>query len=400
VRPARHSNGLRQEVQNTGSSGLEVCALAGGNDGAQGGIVGCEKVKCWNILVTGSNGLIGSEAVEYFDRQGHKVVGVDNNMRRVFFGPPGDTLWNLERLKNTTRQFTPIAVDIRDRHGMMALFSDTRFDLILHCAAQPSHDKAAEIALLDFEVNALGTVNLLEATRQHCPEAVFILMSTNKVYGDAPNEKTLRETETRYDYADPADFEGIDENCRIDRTLHSLFGASKAAADLYAQEYGRYFGMGVGIFRGGCLTGPSHSGVKLHGFLSYLVKVALSGETYTVYGYKGKQVRDNIHSFDVVRAFEEFARNPRPGEVYNLGGGRANSVSMLEAIARIEALTGRKINWAYSEQARRGDHICYISNLRKIKSHYPAWEITRGLNAILGEMVVAGREHAGHVGTS
>ena len=400
MRSALHSISLREELQNTRSRGLEVCALAGGDDGALDGIVGCEKVKCWKILVTGSNGLIGSEAVEYFDRQGHKVVGVDNNMRRAFFGPAGDTLWNLERLKSTTRQFTPIALDIRDRDGVMALFRENRFDLILHCAAQPSHDKAAEIALLDFEVNALGTVNLLEATRQHCPEAVFILMSTNKVYGEAPNEKPLRETETRYDYADPADFEGIDENCRIDRTQHSLFGASKTAADIYAQEYGRYFGMGVGIFRGGCLTGPSHSGVKLHGFLSYLVKVALSGETYTVYGYKGKQVRDNIHSFDVVRAFEEFARNPRPGEVYNLGGGRANSVSMLEAIARIEALTGRKIDWTYSEQERRGDHICYISNLRKIKSHYPAWETTRGLNAILEEMVVAGREHAGHVGTS
>jgi CDP-paratose 2-epimerase len=357
-------------------------------------------VKPWTILVTGSSGLIGSEAVEYFDRQGHRVVGADNNMRRVFFGPPGDTLWNLERLKGITKRFTPTALDIRDREGIMALFREHRFDLIIHCAAQPSHDKAADIALLDFEVNALGTVNLLEAARQHCREAAFIFMSTNKVYGDAPNEKPLRETATRYDYADPADFEGIDENCRIDRSLHSLFGASKVAADIYAQEYGRYFGMAVGIFRGGCLTGPSHAGVELHGFLSYLVKVALSDETYTVYGYKGKQVRDNVHSFDVVRAFEEFARNPRPGEVYNLGGGRANSVSMLEAITRIEALTGRKINWTYSEQARRGDHICYISNLGKIKSHYPAWEITRDLNAILEEMVVAAREHAGHVGTS
>jgi len=357
-------------------------------------------VKPWTILVTGSSGLIGSEAVEYFDRQGHHVVGADNNMRRVFFGPPGDTLWNLERLKRITQRFTPTALDIRDREGVKAMFREHRFDLIIHCAAQPSHDKAADIAMLDFEVNALGTVNLLEAARQHCREAAFIFMSTNKVYGDAPNEKPLREAGTRYDYADPADFEGIDENCRIDRSLHSLFGASKVAADVYAQEYGRYFGMAVGIFRGGCLTGPSHSGVELHGFLSYLVKVALSDETYTVYGYKGKQVRDNVHSFDVVRAFEEFARNPRPGEVYNLGGGRVNSVSMLEAIARIEALTGRKINWTYSEQARRGDHICYISNLGKIKSHYPAWEITRDLNAILEEMVVAAREHAGHVGTS
>jgi len=227
-------------------------------------------VKPWTILVTGSSGLIGSEAVEYFDRQGHHVVGADNNMRRVFFGPPGDTLWNLERLKRITQRFTPTALDIRDREGVMAMFREHRFDLIIHCAAQPSHDKAADIALLDFEVNALGTVNLLEAARQHCREAAFIFMSTNKVYGDAPNEKPLREAGTRYDYADPTDFEGIDENCRIDRSLHSLFGASKVAADIYAQEYGRYFGMGVGIFRGGCLTGPSHSGVELHGFLSYL----------------------------------------------------------------------------------------------------------------------------------
>ena len=355
--------------------------------------MGCGKVKLWNILVTGSSGLIGSEAVEYFDRQGHKVVGVDNNMRRDFFGPPGDTLWNLERLKNSTKHFTSVPLDIRDREGVMTLFRENRFDMIIHCAAQPSHDKAADIALLDFEVNAMGTVNLLEAARQNCREAAFIFMSTNKVYGDAPNEKPLRETETRYDYSDPADYEGIDETCRIDRTMHSLFGASKAAADIYAQEYGRYFKMPVGVFRGGCLTGPSHSGVELHGFLSYLLKVALSGKPYTVFGYNGKQVRDNIHSFDVVRAFEEFARNPRPGEVYNLGGGRANSVSMLEAISRIEALTGRKINWTYSERARKGDHICYISNLAKLKSHFPGWSLTRGLDSILEEMVSA---EAGH----
>jgi CDP-paratose 2-epimerase len=351
-------------------------------------------LKPWNILITGSSGLIGSEAVEYFDRQGHRVVGVDNNMRAAFFGPPGDTLWNLERLKNLTRQFTCVPLDIRDRDGVMSLFRESRFDVVIHCAAQPSHDKAAEIAFLDFEVNALGTVNLLEASRQHCRDAAFIFMSTNKVYGDAPNEKPLGETATRYDYSDPADYEGIDETCRIDRTMHSLFGASKVAADIYAQEYGRYFGMPVGIFRGGCLTGPSHSGVELHGFLSYLLKVTLSGKSYTVFGYKGKQVRDNIHSFDVVRAFEEFARNPRPGEVYNLGGGRANSVSMLEAISRIETLTGCKINWTYSEQARKGDHICYISNLAKLKSHYPGWSLTRSLDSILEEMVAAERKHS------
>jgi len=355
-------------------------------------------VKPWNILVTGSSGLIGSEAVEYFDRLGHKVIGADNNMRAVFFGPPGDTLWNLDRLKSATRNFTPVPLDIRHREAVMDLFRENRFDLIIHCAAQPSHDKAAEIAFLDFEVNALGTVNLLEAARQHCREAAFVFMSTNKVYGDAPNEKPMRETETRYDYSDPADYEGIDETCRIDRTLHSLFGASKVAADIYAQEYGRYFGMPVGIFRGGCLTGPSHSGVELHGFLSYLLKVALSGKPYTVFGYKGKQVRDNIHSLDVVRAFEEFARNPRPGEVYNLGGGRANSVSMLEAISRIEALTGCKINWTYSEQARKGDHICYISNLAKLKNHFPGWSLTRSLDSILEEMVAAERAHSQKAG--
>lgn len=356
-------------------------------------------MKSWNILVTGSNGLIGSEAVEYFDRQGHRIVGVDNNMRATFFGPPGDTLWNLERLKRVTRQFTPFPLDIRDREAVMSLFRDHHFDLIVHCAAQPSHDKAAEIALLDFEVNALGTVNLLEATRRHSRDAIFVFMSTNKVYGDAPNEKPLRETETRYDYSDAADYDGIDENCRVDRTMHSLFGASKLAADLYAQEYGRYFEMAVGIFRGGSLTGPTHSGVELHGFLSYLLKVALSGKQYTVFGYKGKQVRDNLHSFDVVRAIEEFAHNPRAGEVYNLGGGRANSLSMLEAISKIESLTGRTINWTYSEQARRGDHICYISDVSKLKSHYPGWSVSRSLDSILEEMVAAERQHAQTGGT-
>ena len=353
----------------------------------------------WNILVTGSSGLIGSEAVKYFDLQGHNVIGVDNNLRRTFFGPQGDTLWNLERLKNSTQNFTPLTLDIRHCEGVMSLLRENPFDVIIHCAAQPSHDKAAEIALLDFEVNALGTVNLLEAARQHCRDAVFIFMSTNKVYGDVPNEKALVETETRYDYSDSVDYEGIDENCRIDRTIHSLFGASKVAGDIYAQEYGRYFGMNVGIFRGGCLTGPAHSGVKLHGFLSYLVKVACSGEKYTIFGYNGKQVRDNIHSFDVVRAFEEFARNPRPGEVYNLGGGRANSISLLEAISRIEGLTGKRINWNYSEQTRKGDHICYISNMAKLRSHYPGWNVTLDLNKILEEMVVAERERTGHVGT-
>src|SRR5260221_11096271 len=294
------------------------------------------------VLVTGSRGRIGSGAVEHFDRRGHEVFGVDNNMRSVFLGAAGDRLWNLKRLKNACKRFTPAALDIRDRPAIDELFASQRFDLIVHCAAQPSHDKARDIPLLDFEVNALGTVNLLEATRQHCRDSVLVFLSTNKVYGDAPNEIPMKELETRYDYARAEDYDGVDETCRIDRTLHSLFGASKAAADLVAQEYGRYFNMKVGVFRGGCLTGPFHSGVELHGFLSYLMKVTLTGGRYTVYGYKGKQVRDNIHSHDVVRAIEEFAANPRAGEVYNLGGGRENNVSMLEAIARIEGLTERK----------------------------------------------------------
>jgi len=344
------------------------------------------------VLVTGSSGLIGSEAVEHFDRQGHDVTGLDNNMRREFFGPQGDTLWNLERLKRATKRFRHFAADIRDRAAIEELFQARRFDLIVHCAAQPSHDKAREIPLLDFEVNALGTVNLLEATRQHSPEAVFVYMSTNKVYGDAPNEIPLKELERRYDYARPEDYHGIDENFRIDRTLHSLFGASKAAADLVAQEYGRYFKMNVGVFRGGCLTGPAHSGVELHGFLSYLVKVTLSGGTYSVFGYKGKQVRDNIHSHDVVRAIEEFAVNPRPGEVYNLGGGRENSISILEAIERIEQMSGKKLAWRYVEEARKGDHICYISHVGKLKRDYPNWKITRGLDTILDEIIASQRE--------
>lgn len=339
------------------------------------------------ILITGSSGLIGSEAVEHFDRQGHRVHGIDNNMRQVFFGEPGDTTWNLDRLRRITKNFTHHNVDIRDRIALESLFRSQRFDLIVHCAAQPSHDKARDIPILDFEVNALGTVNLLEATRLHCPEAVFIFLSTNKVYGDAPNEFPIKELETRWEYARLEDFNGIDENCRIDRTLHSLFGASKASADLMAQEYGRYFGMKVGIFRGGCLTGPSHSGVELHGFLSYLVKVAISGGTYSVFGYKGKQVRDNIHSHDVVRAIEEFVASPRPGEVYNMGGGRENSISMIEAIAKIEQMSGKKLDWKYVDENRKGDHICYISDLSKFKSHYPNWKIAIGLDEIFRQII-------------
>ena len=345
--------------------------------------------KMERVLVTGSSGLIGSEAVEYFDRQGNVVVGIDNNMRREFFGPQGDTSWNLERLRQTTRCFHHHELDIRDRQKILDLFKSEKFDLIIHCAAQPSHDKAKEIPFVDFDVNAVGTLNLLEATRQATREAVFIFMSTNKVYGDAPNEIPLRELPTRWDYARVEDLNGVREDCRIDRTTHSLFGASKTAADVLAQEYGRYFGMKVGIFRGGCLTGENHSGVQLHGFLSYLVKVALAGETYTILGYKGKQVRDQIHSADVLAAFTEFAKKPRLGEVYNLGGGRENSASILECIQKIEALTGKKIAHTYLDQPRVGDHICYISDLGKFKSHYPDWRISHSLDGILEKMVRA-----------
>lgn len=342
-----------------------------------------------NVLVTGSNGLIGSEAVLYYDCEGHKVFGIDNNMRAQFFGPAGDTTWCLNYLKKSTNNFTHYDVDIRDRDKLNELFRNRPFDLVIHCAAQPSHDKASSIPLVDFEVNALGTINLLEATRQFCPNATFIHMSTNKVYGDSPNELPLKELETRYEYIRAEDYDGISESCRIDQSLHSLFGASKTAGDIVAQEYGRYFGMKTGIFRGGCLTGPFHSGVELHGFLSYLIDVAISGLTYTVYGYKGKQVRDNIHSHDVIMAFEAYRKNPKPGEVYNLGGGRGNSISVLEAISLVEEMTNRKMKWVYDDKNRIGDHICYISNLHKLRTHFPEWDITRNLRDIFQEIINA-----------
>lgn len=340
------------------------------------------------VVVTGSSGLIGSEAVLWFDQQGHTIVGVDNNMRADFFGPKGDTSWMLARLKQKTK-FRHVNADIRDRNAMFGLWKEYRPDLIIHCAAQPSHDLAATRPLDDFDTNAVGTVNLLEATRLHVPESVFILMSTNKVYGDAPNHLPLVEKETRWDYADPADYNGIKESLSIDNNLHSVFGASKVAADVMAQEYGKYFGMRTGIFRGGCLTGPSHSGVELHGFLNYLVKVAKSDETYSIFGYKGKQVRDQIHSADVIQALWAFAQNPRPGEAYNLGGGRANSGSLMECVTKIEALLGRKMKTQYVDQARKGDHICYISDLTKLQSHYPNWRLTYSLDQILEELVRA-----------
>lgn len=343
-------------------------------------------------LVTGSSGLIGSEAVQHLDDLGWDVVGIDNNMRRDFFGPEGDTTWNRDRLLKATKRFRHVTADIRDRDAVLKLFATYPFEVIIHCAAQPSHDLAAKRPFDDFDVNAGGTVNLLEALRRSRPAATFIFMSTNKVYGDAPNEVPLIEKETRYDYAREEDVFGISEQCRIDRCLHSVFGASKVAADVMAQEYGRYFGLNVGVFRGGCLTGPSHSGVELHGFLSYLVHVAIAGKPYKIFGYKGKQVRDQIHSSDVIGAFEEFVKNPRPGAVYNLGGGRANAASVLECINLVEQASGRRISWSYDEHNRVGDHICYISDLRKLQSDYPAWHITRTLPDIVTEMVRAEQE--------
>ena len=339
------------------------------------------------ILVTGSSGLIGSEAVEYFARRGHHVHGVDNNMRADFFGPQGDTSWRLRQLVDSVRNFTHHAIDIRDRAAVIELFAEHRIGAVIHCAAQPSHDLAKDRPFDDFDVNATGTLNLLEAARRPCPEAPFVFMSTNKVYGDVPNELPLVELPTRWDYADPAHYQGIDETMRIDQSKHSLFGASKAAADLMVQEYGRYFGMPTACFRGGCLTGPNHSGVELHGFLSFLVKTALRGETFTIFGYKGKQVRDQIHSLDVVRAFEEFIAAPRVGEVYNLGGGRDSNASILECFEMIEAVSGRKVAWRYDEKNREGDHICYISDMGKFRAHYPRWSLTRRVPDIIDEMV-------------
>jgi CDP-paratose 2-epimerase len=288
-----------------------------------------------------------------------------------------------------TRSFKHFEIDIRDRQAILSFFSQMRPQAIIHCAAQPSHDLAKSRPFDDFDVNAVGTVNLLEGTRQHASEAPFILMSTNKVYGDAPNERPLVELPTRWEYAEAADYCGIDERCRIDQSKHSLFGASKVAADVMTQEYGRYFNMPTVCFRGGCLTGPQHSGVELHGFLSYLVKVAVSGCTYTIYGYKGKQVRDQIHSFDVVRAFEEFIKNPRSGEVYNLGGGRYNNASILECIDMISSRIDRPVKYLYQDQAREGDHICYISDIRKFENHYPGWKLTKSMDDLLEEMLTA-----------
>jgi CDP-paratose 2-epimerase len=339
-----------------------------------------------SLLVTGSSGLIGSEVCTYFSAQGWAVHGVDNNSRAAFFGPNGDTRWNQKRLETELSNFRHHELDIRDRAGVLKLIEELKPTAIVHTAAQPSHDRAAQIPFDDFDTNAVGTMNLLEATRRYAPEAVFVHMSTNKVYGDAPNELPLKELETRWEYAKEEDFNGIAENFRIDQSKHSLFGASKVAADIMVQEYGRYFDIRSCCLRGGCLTGPNHSGVELHGFLSYLTKCNLEGKKYFVYGYKGKQVRDNIHSLDVARFIEAFIENPRVAEVYNLGGGRENSCSILEAFALAEAVSGKKMVWEYVDKNREGDHICYISDLTKMKTHYPNWSLTKSLTDIFSEI--------------
>jgi CDP-paratose 2-epimerase len=338
------------------------------------------------VLVTGSCGLIGSEVATFFADKDFQVTGVDSNHRAVFFGPEGDTRWVEQRLRQSLPGYRHVSLDIRDREGVLALMRDLVPDLIIHTAAQPSHDKAADIPFLDFEVNALGTLNLLEAVRQSCPESPFIHMSTNKVYGDKPNEIPLVELERRWDYADPAFEHGIPESFSIDQSKHSLFGASKAAGDILVQEYGRYFGIPSCCLRGGCLTGPNHSGVELHGFLSYLIKCNVEGRRYKVYGYLGKQVRDNIHSHDVAAFMYQFYRAPRIAEVYNLGGGKQNSCSVLEAFDTIQQITGKKMGYDYVEENRIGDHICYYSDLRKMRAHYPGWDITKTLPQIFQEI--------------
>lgn len=344
------------------------------------------------VLVTGSAGLIGSEAVRYYCERDAEVTGVDNDMRRYFFGPEASVAWNREQLERSFRNYTHFSIDIRDQEAMEDLFRRQTFDIIIHAAGQPSHDWASREPLTDFSVNAGATLLLLELTRKYSPEAAFIFTSTNKVYGDRPNHLPLEEHETRWELpTGHRYYEGIDETMSIDDCLHSIFGASKVAADLMVQEYGRYFGLKTGVFRGGCLTGPAHSASKLHGFLAYLVRTIARGETYTIFGYKGKQVRDNIHAHDVIAAFDAFARRPRPGEVYNIGGTRFSNFSILEAIAKAEGILGKKAKTTVSSEARKGDHIWYISDMTKFKSHYPEWRQTRDGDSIIEELV-----HFGH----
>ncbi|MCA9050775.1 MAG: NAD-dependent epimerase/dehydratase family protein [Planctomycetaceae bacterium] len=344
------------------------------------------------LLVTGSSGLIGSEVCLYFAARGWSIHGVDNNQRAVFFGPHGDTRWNQQRLADSIRGFRHHEVDIRDRAAVLELVHTVRPDAVVHTAAQPSHDRAAAIPFDDFDTNAVGTLNLLEAARQACPESPFVHMSTNKVYGDRPNTIALQERETRWDYADPTYAAGIAETFSIDQSKHSLFGASKVAADVMVQEYGRYFNLPTCCLRGGCLTGPNHSGVELHGFLSYLVKCNLEGREYKVFGYKGKQVRDNIHSEDVARFIHAFVEVPRSAEVYNIGGGKDNSCSILEAFDITAGFTGRSQVFTYTDENRIGDHICYYSDLTKMKQHYPGWNISVSLHDTIEQIVTAWKQ--------
>jgi CDP-paratose 2-epimerase len=335
-------------------------------------------------LITGSGGLIGSECVRLLGEQGWDIVGVDNDMRQFFFGAAGSTNETTAYLKRTVPTFRHQPLDIRDRQAVRNLFETERPDFIIHTAAQPSHDKAASIPYEDFDVNAGGTMNLLVAARDFCKESPFCFTSTNKVYGDRPNYLPLEEKEKRYDYANGLD--GIDESMSIDQCMHSVFGASKAAADIMCQEFGRYFQMPVGVFRGGCLTGPQHAAVQLHGYLAYIVMCAVSGKEYTIFGYKGKQVRDQIHCRDVARLFLEFYKKPRAGEVYNIGGGRKNSMSVLETIDVLAGM-GHQLKYKYDETNRTGDHICYISDLSKLYSHFPDWKLEYDLSKILDEII-------------
>jgi len=342
------------------------------------------------VLVTGAGGLVGSETARHYCRQGCRVIGVDNNLREYFFGAEASTKWAVEEILTTFPDlFTSVSVDIREFEALRPIFEEAYgIDLIVHAAAQPSHDWAAREPFTDFSVNAQGTLNLLEATRQFAPEAVFIFTSTNKVYGDTPNRLPLVELETRWECADgPYADKGIDESMSIDQTTHSLFGASKVAADVMVQEYGRYFGLKTGVFRGGCLTGPRHSGAELHGFLAYLMKCAATGRAYRIFGYKGKQVRDNIHSEDLVNAFDQFFRAPRAGEVYNMGGSRFSHCSMMEAVTLCEELTGKKMNTTYVETNRTGDHIWWVSDVSKFEAHYPEWTLKHTVRDILSEIL-------------
>ena len=344
------------------------------------------------VLVTGSCGLIGSEVARSFARLGFSVTGIDDNHRAVFFGPEGDTSRVLAQLQSEIPGYRHAAIDIRDREAVLDLIGQLKPSLIVHTAAQPSHDRAAAIPFLDFEVNAMGTLHLLEAARRFCRESPFIHMSTNKVYGDRPNTLALAELETRWDFADPSFAHGIAEDFPIDQSTHSLFGASKVAADILVQEYGRYFAMPTCCLRGGCLTGPGHAGVELHGFLSYLVKSNVGGREYRVFGYNGKQVRDNVHAADVASFMYEFWKSPRVAEVYNLGGGKSNSCSLLEAFRMSGEATGRKMIWRYVDENRVGDHICYYSDLRKMQMHYPNWKISKTLPMIFEELARGWRQ--------